>query len=92
MLQLNPDLTAPPLWDDELPEPLRHKDILEAPIRGDVERRLASAGLKLHSCWSYDVPEMLIDAKQLYLFLTFGCGPDEVPAFMEIRATLEFDL
>lgn len=95
LLQLNPMNVDVPAWNDELPERLRMP--VAAPvayldrsaIRMAVERHLTVAGLCLDSCWSFEVPEVVPDALQLYRWRTWGHTSDEVPLFEEVHAALE---
>jgi hypothetical protein len=79
----------PPPWNNELPEVLRRPDPGDWTMRGAVERWLAIGRLSLHSCWTYDVPEQFDDPEQLYIFLSWGFAPEEVPTFAEVQETLE---
>jgi hypothetical protein len=54
-----------------------------------VEARLAAGGLRIHSAWTFDVPEAFPDPEQLYAMLSFGSLPGEVPSFGETRPALE---
>ena len=57
--------------------------------RPAIEQRLATAGLVIHSWWSFDVPQVFPDPEQLYVWRTFGATRDEVPLFAEVRPILE---
>jgi SAM-dependent methyltransferase len=89
LIQLNPQPLPVPPWNEELPEPLRLPPAMVGPFREVIEPRLALGGLALHSCWSFDVPEIFPDPQQLHLFLSWGFLPGEVPAYQEVRADLE---
>ncbi len=93
IIQLNPMETCAPAWEAALP---RELPIAESGVAGptgsmreSVERRLSAVGLRLHSCWTFDVPEYLRDPDQLYVMLTWGRAPEEVPPLAEVRETLE---
>jgi SAM-dependent methyltransferase len=88
LLMLVPD--APPLtvWTAQLPEPLRWQGSDPHWARPAIEQRLKAAGLSLHSWWSFDVPEIFPNPEELYIWLTWGCTPDEVPSFAEVAADL----
>jgi SAM-dependent methyltransferase len=87
---LVPDATPLSPWHAWMPEPLRWQPSLDPHwARPAIERRLAVTGLKLHSWWSFDVPEVFPDSQQLYAWLTWGCTPDEVPSFAEVARVLE---
>lgn len=89
IIQLNPMYAPPPVWNDQLPVPLRRPIPGPATMREAVERRLANGRLTLHSCWTFEVPEYFLDAEQLYLFLSWGYAAEEVPSYAEIRPLLE---
>ena len=92
LLQLNPCSRAhEPPWDVMLPDSMR----LPEPNPGSavgmqnfIERRLAVAGLALHSAWSFDVPEWYHSPLDLYRSLTFGEDPQDVPAWNDVRSDL----
>jgi 23S rRNA (guanine745-N1)-methyltransferase len=90
LLQLNPwqDPAGTPVWNDELP-PLFRFTKHTFDMREVIERRLAVGGLTLHSCWTFDVPEVLPNPEQLYRRLIWGFAQDEVPAWQEMQSTLE---
>ncbi len=93
VLQLNPMDVPPPRWNNELPEPLRLPvspvSYLErSQIRRSVEERLAGAGLRLDSCWTFEVPEVFPDPEQFYIWRSWGFAPGEVPPFEQVRAQL----
>jgi SAM-dependent methyltransferase len=89
IIQLNPELTPLPPWNEELPEGLRIPPPSISSMREVIEQRLALCGMLMHSCWVFDVPETFPDAEQLYIFLSWGHSPDEVPAFADIREDIE---
>jgi 23S rRNA (guanine745-N1)-methyltransferase len=89
LIQLNPMDGPPPEWNQELPEALRLSETAPWPVRSSVERRLLIGGLKLHSCWSFDVPEVFDDPEQLYVRLAWGRAPGEVPTLADVRDVLE---
>ena len=90
LLMLLPDAVPLTPWRNRLPETLQWR---EAPdphwARPAIEQRLEANQLSLHSWWSFDVPEIFPDPEQLYIWLTWGYTPDEVPSFAEIRHILE---
>ena len=57
--------------------------------RPAIEGRLTATDLTLHSWWSFDVPEVFPDARQFYIWLTWGSTHDEVPPFAAVRPILE---
>lgn len=89
LIELNPMEGPSPPWIDELPAELRFVEPVYPGIRSSVERRLEIGGLRLHSAWVYDVPEWLADARQFYVYRTFGRSPEEAPAWEEVREVFE---
>jgi hypothetical protein len=43
----------------------------------------------LHSWWSFDVPEIFPNPKELYVWRTWGNTPDEVPSYAETAVDIE---
>lgn len=90
LIMLVPDHTPLTAWQGWFPECLRWG---KAPdphwARAAIEERLKAGGLSLHSWWSLDVPEVFPDVEQMYIWLTWGRTPEEVPAFAEVRPILE---
>jgi 23S rRNA (guanine745-N1)-methyltransferase len=89
LLQLNPMEVEPPQWMSELPEPLRWGGPGERTMRQAVTYALSLGGLQINACWSFEVPELFDDPYQLYVFLTWGNLPDEVPSYAETQTVLE---
>ncbi len=93
LIQLNPmGRSEVPVWNKALPTPLQlpAPDAAEANAIVDViERRLAGAGLCIHSAWTFDVPEWFHTPVDLYKFLTFGEDPKSVPAWAAVEDDLE---
>jgi SAM-dependent methyltransferase len=87
LLMLNPNRTPIPEWNDELPEGLRLTGE-PLPMRALIEERLSSAGLELHSCWEFDVPELYADPEQLYIRTSWGFTSEEVPSWAEAKSML----
>ncbi len=90
LLMLVPDERPHPEWHTALPEALQWP-----PGRGRgwarraIEQRLAIGGLTLDSWWAFDVPELIPSPEQLYVLLTWGDAPGEVPTFADVRPILE---
>lgn len=92
LVQLNPmGRKEEPIWNPDLPEPLR----LPEPTEGEadsivttIEGRLAAGGLCLDSAWTFDVPEWLHAPLDLYRFLTFGEAVASIPAWEEVEEDL----
>ncbi|MEM7539586.1 MAG: class I SAM-dependent methyltransferase [Chloroflexota bacterium] len=90
LLMLVPDGVPDTPWRELLPEPLNWR-LGDDPnwARPAITNRLAIGNLTLHSWWSYDVPEVFLDAEQLYVRLAWGYIPEEVPSFDEVQPLLE---
>jgi SAM-dependent methyltransferase len=89
LLMLVPDTTPITAWTSELPLPLRWQEGNPNWARPAIVQRLTAAELSLHSWWSFDVPELFPNPEELYAWRTWGCTPDEVPAFAEVASDLE---
>lgn len=89
LLQLNPVILPPPSWNGQLPERLRLPEPGDYVMRQTVEHRLGLGGLRLHSAWSFEVPEIFAEPAHLYAFLSWGYTPDEVPAYGEVAKIIE---
>jgi SAM-dependent methyltransferase len=89
LLMLIPDTLPMPSWHNLLPEKLQWQVGTDPNwARPIIERRLALSGLSIHSWWSFDVPEYFTEPEQLYVRLTWGHTPDEVPTFAEVEPHL----
>ena len=88
LIMLVPDAYPLLPWNDDLPAAFQGTATPDDWARVSIEQRLLDAGLSLHSWWSFDVPEVFPDAEQLYLALTFGSTPDDVPPFAEVERSL----
>lgn len=89
LIQLNPLETHPPEWNQLLPDALRLPITNGQTMRAVVERRLAYGGLRLHSCWTFDVPEYLPNAYEFYKLLSWGYTAEEVPPWEAVQEKLE---
>lgn len=85
---LNPKESTLPVWNDQLPEPLRLANPRTYSRQQSVERRLSIAGLKPLSTWAFEVPEYFATPQDLYDKLSWGHTPDEVPSFSAVSSTL----
>ena len=88
MLMLVPDADPLTAWHSLLPDVLQWQDAPDHWARPAIEQRLALAELRLDSWWSFDVPEAFSEPEQLYIWLTFGQVPEDVPSFAEVRPIL----
>ncbi len=92
LIQLNPMPPKPRPWNDELPEKFR-VTLAAASSKSDwptyIENSLKTAGIKLHSYWIFDVPELFDSVREYYTYLCWGYDPKEVPPFAECRQQLE---
>ncbi|MCC7367373.1 MAG: methyltransferase domain-containing protein [Chloroflexi bacterium] len=89
LLMLVPDAVPLTRWHSRLPAALQWEDALDPNwARPAIEQRLQTAQLALDSWWSFDVPEVLPDPEQLYIWLTWGCAADEVPSLADVHPIL----
>jgi ubiquinone/menaquinone biosynthesis C-methylase UbiE len=72
IIMLNPLETPLPVWHTLLPEECRFPVSNEGSILQKVQERLSRANLKLHSHWTFDVPEVFESSKELYTYLSWG--------------------
>jgi hypothetical protein len=89
LLMLVPDATPLEPWTDLLPETLRWEAWPPDWARTAIEGRLDSAGLHLHSWWSFDVPELFSDPEALYTWRAWGFTLQEVPSYQDVATILE---
>jgi hypothetical protein len=71
-----------------LPEPLRWQELPADWARTTIEQKLGTAGLQLHSWWSFDVPELFPNPEELYIWRTWGFTTEEVPSYQKIAPAL----
>jgi SAM-dependent methyltransferase len=91
LIMLVPDNRPLPVWNDWVPEPFRWKP---GPAdrnwaRNAFEDRFAQTGIRLHSWWSFDVPEIFATPADFYTLLAWGYAPGEVPDYAEVAPALE---
>lgn len=85
MIMLIPDTLPMPVWHSLLPTSLQWSVGVDPNwARTAIEPRLNKGGVQVHSWWSFDVPETFSDPRQLYVRLTWGHTPNEVPAYEEV--------
>lgn len=72
LIQLNPMPSPRYAWDDELPEDLRAEPAREFDMAAHIDGLLAEAGIALHSGWTYDVPELFTDPRELHTYLAWN--------------------
>jgi ubiquinone/menaquinone biosynthesis C-methylase UbiE len=89
IMMLNPLETPLPPWHELVPEGLSFPFPLEGNILTEVQTRLEASGLRLHSSWTFDVPEVFDDVAELYKFLTWNNLAESVPSFEKAKAILE---
>jgi SAM-dependent methyltransferase len=92
VIQLNPQPSPVPVWDEMLPTDLRAEPDRGFDIGGHIAGLLDVAGICLHSAWTFDVPERFFAADQLYAYLAWnqlhGLGRQAQP-FETARPALE---
>jgi len=79
-------------WTAMLPEPLAWTDAENGnPVWAydTIAARLAPFGISIDHYWTFVVPETFERPEDLYAWRAFGYTEDEVPAFDEVRDTLE---
>ena len=90
LLMLVPDTVPLTPWQALLPQSLHwRKEGDPNWARPAIEQRLAKGGLTIDSWWSFDLPETFVDPEQLYVWLSWGKAPDEIPELVDASATLE---
>jgi SAM-dependent methyltransferase len=91
IIQLNPLETPIPTWAEHLPEPLRSAAGIDYKygMLNSVKYGLKEGDLMLHSAFTYDVPEIFDDPYEVYIRLSWGYLPNEVPSWYEIRTLME---
>jgi len=91
LIMLVPEARPLPVWNELVPEPLRWTYVPNDPnwARKAIEAQLAVADLRLHSWWSFDVPEYFAMPEDFYTQLAFGYALGEVPSFAEVEAALK---
>lgn len=92
LIELNPMEEPIPAWSDMLPRKLHYENSGRhtgtGSIHQSVENRLHQAGLRLHSGWGFDVPEMFKSPEDLFTMLSWGLPKDEIPAFEDLEQRL----
>lgn len=97
LIELNPMEEPIPAWSSKLPTKLHYENSGRhtgtGSIHQSVENRLHQAGLMLHSGWSFDVPEVFEDPRELYRMLAWGLPAAEIPSYedLEVRLTGIYD-
>lgn len=93
LIELNPMEEPIPAWSDKLPRKLHYENSGRhtgtGSIHQSVENRLHQAGLRLHSGWSFDVPEFFATPQALYTMLSWGLPATEIPAFEDLEDRLQ---
>lgn len=89
LIMLVPDAIPLTKWHAQLPSSLRWQEATDpAWARPAIEARLAKVDLRLHSWWSFDVPEYFPDPRELYTLLAWGKQADEVVGFDQAEPIL----
>lgn len=89
ILTLVVEITTLTPWTALLPAALRWEAWDADWARTTIEQRLGEAGLRLHSWWSFDVPELFPDPRDLYDWLTFGFTAEEAPVYPDVAPVFE---
>jgi SAM-dependent methyltransferase len=91
LLVLSPMEEPIPAWSSKLPHKLHYENSGRhtgtGSIHQSIENRLHQASLTMHSGWSYDIPEVFDEPRELYTMLSWGIPADEIPTYedLEIR-------
>jgi 23S rRNA (guanine745-N1)-methyltransferase len=89
LIMLIPDTVPMPAWHKLLPPALQWSAGSDPNwARTAIEPRLAKSNIRLHSWWSFDVPEYFTQPQELYSRLTWGHAADEVPAYAVVEPSL----
>lgn len=88
MIMLNMLETALPVWQELLPKDLSFPFPTSGSILAEVQRRLGESGVSLHSHWTFDVPEVFQNPKDLHTYLTWANFINE-PSFEITEPVLE---
>jgi SAM-dependent methyltransferase len=88
LLQLNPNMTPPPVWNSQLPELLRLPGFNAPDMEKIVKERLAENAIRLHSCWTFQVQEIFATLEDFYTYLVWGHDPADVPPLAELAPIL----
>ncbi len=92
LIELNPMEEPIPAWSSKLPHKMHYENSGRhtgtGSIHQSVENRLHQAGLRLHSGWGFDVPEMFDDPKELYKMLAWGLPAEEIPTYEDLEVRL----
>jgi hypothetical protein len=88
MIMLTMLETALPVWQELLPENLSFPFPTSGSMLSEVERRLETSGFSLHSYWTFDVPEVFENPKDLHSYLTWA-NFINAPSFETTKPVLE---
>jgi ubiquinone/menaquinone biosynthesis C-methylase UbiE len=80
--------TALPAWHDLLPDNLSFPFPTSGSMLAEVQRRLETSGFSLHSHWTFDVPEVFENPKDLHTYLTWANFVN-APPFETTKLVLE---
>jgi SAM-dependent methyltransferase len=80
--------TALPVWHDLLPEGLSFPFLTNGSMLAEIQRRLETSSFSLHSHWTFDVPEIFENPKDLHAYLAWSNVTD-APSFEVTKPILE---
>lgn len=93
LIQLNPLPSPMPAWNDDLPEGLKRIENPANPghpnLAEEIQAQLRAGGVRPHSAWTFDVPEVFTAPEELYRALTFMRFEPGVLTLDEARPHLE---
>lgn len=92
LIELNPMEEPIPAWSSKLPPKLHYENSGRhtgtGSIHQSIENRLHQSNLTLHSGWSFDVPEVFDDPRELFKMLSWGLPAQEIPAFEDLETRI----
>lgn len=88
MIMLTMLETALPVWHELLPKDLSFPFPTSGSMLAEVQRRLETSGFILHSHWTFDVPEVFENPKDLHTYLTWA-NFINAPSFETTESVLE---
>jgi SAM-dependent methyltransferase len=90
LIMLIPDTLPMPAWHHLLPQALQWSVGTDPNwARNAIEPRMVKSGVTLHSWWTFDVPQLFTDPKELYSMLVWGHAAGEKPPYAEVAADFE---
>ena len=92
LIELNPIHSPCPEWNNELPKVFRSNYSGKSPNQDfpdEIIEKLGKAGIKMHSYWIFDVPNIFSSIEEYYNCLSWGFIDCKIPSFIECKKTLK---